>query len=163
MGWTGKYLSPASVTKSLCTQSLLFAEVWTSCFTTQTYCRPPTCYHPILPPTYSHPKNSPSFPPSPILIQCPVRWLTLQLSCKGGVVALLLGCFFFVFATVVVWLFIMSVRVCLALLALSCLTAASSPDCKELLNPLKDQSRVGSPQRFSALYVVFVKCYTAGL
>lgn len=40
----------------------------------------------------------------------------------------------------------MSVQVCLALLALSSLTAASDPDCEELLKPLEDRSRVRCPQ-----------------
>ncbi|XP_076586233.1 uncharacterized protein LOC143320456 [Chaetodon auriga] len=36
----------------------------------------------------------------------------------------------------------MSVKFCLALLALSSLTAASDPDCDELLKPLEDRNRV---------------------
>ncbi|XP_070690647.1 uncharacterized protein [Pempheris klunzingeri] len=36
----------------------------------------------------------------------------------------------------------MSVQFCLALLALSSLTAASDPDCEELLKPLEDRSQV---------------------
>lgn len=46
----------------------------------------------------------------------------------------------------VVWLCIMSVGVCLVLLALSCLPAASPTECEELTKPLEDQSQVGCPR-----------------
>lgn len=121
------------------------------CFTTQTCCRPPTCYLP----TDSRP-TSPLPPPSPILIRRPVWWLTLQLSCRSGAVALFhlpsekkkkqQIPFDFLLPQSVVWLCIMSVGVCLVLLALSCLPAASPTECEELTKPLEDQSQVGCPR-----------------
>ncbi|XP_044053682.1 uncharacterized protein LOC122876877 [Siniperca chuatsi] len=44
----------------------------------------------------------------------------------------------------------MSVHFCLALLALSSLTAASDPDCEELLKPLEDRSRISGKWIFHA-------------
>ncbi|KAM9360824.1 uncharacterized protein ABDE67_001455 [Symphorus nematophorus] len=44
----------------------------------------------------------------------------------------------------------MSVQFCLALLALSSLTAASDPDCEELIKPLEDRRRVSGKWIFYA-------------
>lgn len=96
---------------------------------TQRYCSPPTCHLPI-PPKLS--LSLPHIYASLRLVVFTVAFLQ-EWSCR-------------VLAVVVIWLLIMFVQVCLALLALSSLTAASNPDCEELRKPLEDRNRVRCPQ-----------------
>lgn len=96
---------------------------------TQRYCSPPTCHLPI-PPKLA--LSLPHIYASLHLVVFTVAFLQ-EWSCR-------------VLAVVVIWLLIMFVQVCLALLALSSLTAASNPDCEELRKPLEDRNRVRCPQ-----------------
>lgn len=47
----------------------------------------------------------------------------------------------------VIWLVVMFLHCCLALLALFSLSGASDPGCEELIKPLEDRSKVQCPQQ----------------
>uniref|UniRef100_A0A3Q1AN77 Apolipoprotein M n=1 Tax=Amphiprion ocellaris TaxID=80972 RepID=A0A3Q1AN77_AMPOC len=81
-------------------------------------------------------------PPSTDLTQC-LSHLTFSLhsSLPAGQ-HFCQSCFCCGIQLTVIWLLIMSVQFCLALLALSSLTAASDPGCEELLKILEDRSKL---------------------